>query len=125
MIYLVTLVVAAVICAGGFYILQTIDDPMIGLFATLLVMAPLLYILFTPATLVVNHLVVPAQVEELVAMQATVDAARDNGLPLESATIQADIIRMNRWLASAQYYAEHPFLHVFWPDVVLSAEPVR
>ena len=125
MIYLLTLVVAAMVCGAGYYILEVTYDPMRGLFGMLLFMGSLMYILFTPIVIATHHLTVPAQVEELVAMQATIDAARNNGLPLESATIQANIIRMNRWLASAQYYAEHPFLHVFWPDVVLSAEPVR
>ena len=43
----------------------------------------------------------------------------------ELAAIQQEVIEMNKWLASAQFWAKHPLTNWFWHGNILKLEPIR
>jgi len=73
------------------------------------------------------RLTVNGEVREFVALQATVEAARQNEYisELELAALQQKIIDANKWLASTQYYRRLFWTNVFYPPAVLELEPIR
>ena len=73
------------------------------------------------------RLTVNGEVRGFVALQATVEAARQNEhiSELELAALQQKIIEANKWLASTQYYRRLFWTNVFFPPVVLELEPIR
>jgi len=78
-------------------------------------------------TMGVSRLTINGEVREFVALQATVEAARQNEhiSELELAALQQKIIEANGWLASAQYYRRLFWTNIFYPPVVLELEPIR
>jgi len=75
----------------------------------------------------VCRLEVNGEVKEFLALQATVEAARQNEhiSELELAALQQKVVEANEWLASAQYYRRLFWTNVFYPPVVLELEPIR
>jgi hypothetical protein len=63
-------------------------------------------------------------IAEFEETRATYERARSAGVGIESAAIQTDIAKANRWLASAQYWNGTIFDH-FIPDEVMNLEPIR
>jgi len=78
-------------------------------------------------TIGVSRLTVNGEVREFMALQATVEAARQNAhiSELELAALQQKIIEANKWLASTQYYRRMLWTNIFYPPVVLELEPIR
>ena len=73
------------------------------------------------------RLTVNGEVREFVALQSTVETARQNEhiSELELAALQQKIIEANKWLASTQYFRRLFWTNIFYPPVVLELEPIR
>ena len=65
-----------------------------------------------------------SQIKEFEATKATYKAAMVNPNTLENATIQLDIAKMNRWVASTQYWNTTCF-DIWIPDEVNRLTPIN
>jgi len=85
------------------------------------------FLVISLVTIGVSRLTVNGEVREFLALQATVEAARQNAhiSELELAALQQKVIEANKWLASAQYYRRLFWTDVFYPPAVLELEPIR
>jgi len=68
-----------------------------------------------------------AKIEEYYILKETVATARANPdiSPLELAGIQSEIVKMNKWLAEAKFFAHSKWLNWFVVPRVLELEPLR
>ena len=83
--------------------------------------------------LIVTVLVIPisrteyiSDIKEFQSVIDTLESARNGDIPdIELAAIQQEVIEMNKWLASAQFWAKHPLTNWFWHGDILKLEPIR
>lgn len=72
----------------------------------------------------ISHMESRSGIQQFEAVRSTVESARANGIPMESAAIQIKVAEMNQWLAEQQYYRTTIF-SVWYPEEVMDLEPIR
>ena len=81
-------------------------------------------LLFALTLLPINNAVICAEIQKIKAFQETIDFARENGRPLESAALQIKIAQANEQIAGWQYWNGTLF-DAWIPDEVMDLEPPR
>jgi len=68
-----------------------------------------------------------AKIEQYYALKETIATARVNPdiSPLELAAIQSEVVKMNKWLAEAKFFAHSKWLNWFVIPRVSELEPLR
>lgn len=67
---------------------------------------------------------VHSEIRRFEATKATIEQARENGIDLEDAAMQQNIIESNQWLAGRQY--NNSTIFGYWiPDEVDDLEPIQ
>jgi len=75
----------------------------------------------------ISRIDIQADIEKFYATQDSLLMARANPdiSALELAAIQQEVIEMNQWLASAQFWTKHPLTNWFWPKKTLNLRPIK
>ena len=67
-----------------------------------------------------------SEISEFNSVIDSLEVARGGNVSeFELAAIQQEIIEMNKWLASAQFWAKHPLTNWFLHGDILKLEPIR
>lgn len=74
-----------------------------------------------------NPICTKAEIVKLEAVKTTLDLARQTKQisSLELVTIQREVIELNKWLASSQFWAKHKLTNWFWPKEIFTVKPIK
>ena len=72
----------------------------------------------------IRHMKTQAQIEKYEAVRSTLSAIRADGVEIERAAFQLEVVRQNKWRASKQYWNDTAF-GLWVPDEVEGLEPIR
>ena len=109
------------LCVLGVILLKTMDDEILGviiaIFSGMLLLIALILLPF-------SRMEYNAGIERFKSTQQTYETARLNNVKIENAAIQMDIAKMNRDLASAQYYNQTVF-DMWIPEEIMELKPIE
>ena len=88
-----------------------------GIAGMFLITFPSIFLIICTISLIVNPMEVKSNINKFLATEATIEAARENGVDVENAAIQHKIIESNQWLVKEQYYNSTMF-GLWIPDEV-------
>ncbi len=73
-----------------------------------------------------HRAMVNSSIAEHEAIRQTVTISREQGeiTDLERIRLTEDIVKANRWLASAKYYVGNPWLNIYYPKDLQLLEPI-
>ncbi len=118
----------ALICFGIYYLCekfgQTYSDYSgWGIAGVFLAIAVVVLLIVIP----ISHMDLNASLREFDAVNDSLVRARTNLdiSQFEIAAIQQKVIESNKWLANAQYWANHPFSNWFYPSIIKTYVPIR
>ena len=111
----------AVVAAISFWFAHQDTD---NITAVLICTLSIIALLMLSITLPFARMDYRAQEQAFIATTQAVERARRNPELLETAALQLDIVKTNRWLARAQYMNTTVF-DIFIPDSVEQLEPIQ